>query len=82
MNSSEPHGTAEAAPMTPPIEPGMAIVCTDGVVYGLADGTEREYLRTAPTVDGRRHFIPLSEVARVDDAVYLRLNHSQLLEIL
>ncbi|GHF44466.1 hypothetical protein HNQ07_001846 [Deinococcus metalli] len=82
MTSPNTPNAGDPVPTDPRIQPGMAIICSDGTVYGLADGTEREYLRTAPTVDNRRHFIPLSEVARVEDAVYLRLDHRQLLEIL
>ena len=64
------------------IVPGMTIVCADGVACGTVEGTDSGYLRTAPTTDGHRHFIPLAAVARVEDAVHLRLDHMQLLELL
>ena len=64
------------------ITPGLPIICTDTVVHGTAEFTEREYLVTAPLDDGRRHFIPLTLIDRVDDAVRLNVDHHQLLEIL
>ncbi|WP_022802865.1 DUF2171 domain-containing protein [Deinococcus ficus] len=64
------------------ITPGLPIICTDNVVHGTAEFTEREYLVTAPLDDGRRHFIPLTLIDRVDDAVRLNVDHHQLLEIL
>lgn len=68
--------------MTSQITAGMPILCADGVPYGTVEAIEREYLRTMPTPDGRKHFIPLDQVARVDQAVHLHVTYDALLALL
>ena len=64
------------------ITPGPPIICADDLILSSVEGVEDEYLVTTPLEDGRRHFIPLELVDRVDDAAYLTVKHDELAEYL
>ncbi|MBZ9750484.1 DUF2171 domain-containing protein [Deinococcus sp. HMF7604] len=64
------------------ITQGMPIFCADGIQHGTVVEIDRDYIRMRLPNDTRDHFVPLDTVARVEDAVHLKLNHHDLLATL
>ncbi|MFC4425147.1 DUF2171 domain-containing protein [Deinococcus navajonensis] len=74
--------TSTDFPQSAGIHPGMDVVCADGVVRGQVLGVAEPYLQMSDPVDGRAHHVPLSEVARTDTQVHLKLTYQQLINML
>lgn len=61
------------------IAPGMPIKCADGQDHGQIDNVDGDYLKLTNTDSGQAHGLPISVVDHLDEHVYLKLGHKQVL---
>ena len=74
--------TSTDDPQANGLQPGMDVICADGLVRGQVLGVAPPYFQMSDPVDNRAHHIPLSAVAHTDTQVHLKLTYQELLNML